>query len=30
MNPSVLEPFRENLDRLDGLGRNIANLFKRK
>ena len=30
MNPSVLEPFRENLDRLDGLGQTIASLFKRK
>jgi len=30
MNPSVLEPFRENLDRLDELGQTIASLFKRK
>jgi len=30
MNPSVLEPFKENLDRLDELGQTIASLFKRK
>ncbi|MCF8256417.1 MAG: cation:proton antiporter [Flavobacteriales bacterium] len=30
MNASVLEPFKENLDRLDELGQTIASLFKRK
>lgn len=29
-NPSVLEPLKENLERLDELGQTIGNLFKRK
>lgn len=30
MHASVLEPFKENLDRLDEIGQTIASLFKRK
>jgi len=30
LNPSVLEPLRENLERLDDIGKTIAKLFKRK
>jgi Kef-type K+ transport system membrane component KefB/nucleotide-binding universal stress UspA family protein len=29
-NPSLLEPLKENLDRLDDLGKTIFNIFKRK
>jgi Kef-type K+ transport system membrane component KefB/nucleotide-binding universal stress UspA family protein len=30
LNPSVFEPLKENLDRLDEIGQTIASLFKRK
>jgi nucleotide-binding universal stress UspA family protein len=29
-NPSLLEPFKDNIDKLDDIGKNIANLFQRK
>lgn len=30
MNPSMLEPFKDNMDKLDEIGKTIANLFQRK
>jgi hypothetical protein len=29
-NPSILEPFKDNLNKLDDVGKTIANLFQRK
>jgi hypothetical protein len=29
-NPSILEPFKDNFDKLDDIGKTIANLFQRK
>jgi len=29
-NPSLIEPLRENLERIDDIGKNIAKLFKKK